>query len=256
MVLTNQQIQAILQSPSSPYPITLPINDNMQPKGRWYFPRVDIDNITPESMDKDIKTTDIKQVFRIHLYYKISGNVSSSVSTMQQIQQIILTTLQAQNLSGTKLFKELKSWSPFEQKYDPVRYYESVLDVEPLNITSTSGVGTIGAFMTLTIGAAGPIQILSEDTDEGNDNKRVPDDTGFTDIISLQNTGVKYIEYEYDIVNYNIIQGYIASRTYQTATVTENSNSRTMTVMPIRQRSSVRYDNLKTTILELQIKSG
>ena len=256
MVLTNAQIAAILNSPTSPYPVTMRVNDNMLPPGRWTWPRMDVENITPEAMTKDIKTTDIKQVFRVHLYFRVSGNISAMIATMQQIQQIVLATFQAQNLSGTKLFKEIKDWTPFEQKLEPLRYYHATLDVEPLNVTSTSGTGTIGAFMTMTIGSVGPLQILSEETDEGNEMVRVPDDTGLTDIVGLQNVGSKYIEYEYNLTNYNAIQALIAARKYVTAQVTENSNTRTMTVLPVRQRSSVRYDGLKTTILEIQIQSG
>lgn len=255
MVLTNAQIAAFLKTPvGGPYPVSLTINDNIQPKGRWSFPRIDVENVNPEKFDEDYKLKNISQVFRIHLYYRVGGSASDELVIIQQIQQIVLTTVLAQQLAGAKLFKQLNDWN-MDQKTDPVRYYESILDITPLDIQSTTGQGTIGATMSMVI-AGLTIQILSEDTDEGNDMIRVPDDSGLTDIIPLANIGNKFIEYEYVLATYNAIQALIAARAYVTAVVNEGSTPRTMTVLPVRQRSSVRYDGLKTTILELQIRSG
>lgn len=227
----------------------------MLPKGRQVFPRVEVENRGPNQQERDVKLLEISQLFRIHLYYRIAGTGSDEVATVLQIQNNIFNTLNNATLAGNKLFREVKNWSQMETVADPIRHVYSYLDVTTLDIQSKSGTGIIGAYMSLTI-LGQTLVVLSETTDEGRNSKRVADDGGTTQVIGQENVGSKFLEYEYAIAAYNAIEAGIIARNYVTATLNENGTNRIMTVLPVRQRSSVRYDGLKTTILQLEIVSG
>lgn len=257
MVLTNSQIQALIVTPlTTSFPkLKGKVLDTMLTGGRQVFPSVQIENRGPDQQIKDVKLRDVSQLFRIHLYWRIAGTGSDEVATVQQVQNNIFNTLDAATLAGSKLFREVKNWSQMETVPTPVRHVYCYLDVTTLDIQSESGVGLIGAYMTLTI-LGQTVKVLSETTDEGRNSKRVADDVGNTQVIPQENVGSKFLEYEYVIAAYNAIEAGIVARSYTTATLNENGTNRVMTVLPVRQRSSVRYDGLKTTILQLEIVSG
>lgn len=255
MVLTNAQILALLQTPmTTNYPV-VKLYDTMLPEGRQPMPRLEVENRGPDMQIKDVKLRDVSQIFRIHLYYRISGLGSDEVAIMLAIQNLVFSTLDSAQLAGTKLFREVKNWSQIETKPTPVRHVYSYLDCTTLDIQSESGQGLIGAYMALTI-AGHTFTVLSETTDEGRNSKRIADDSGNTNIMGLENVGSKFLEYEYVKTTYDAIETLIINRSYVSATLNENGTNRTMSVLPVRQRSSVRYDGLKTTILQLEIFSG
>jgi len=255
MVLTNAQIKALLDTPSSPYPVTLRIFDNIPPKGRQIYPRVDITNEVPEVIAKDYKIKDTSQTFRVILYFRIAGTATAEIATVKTIQDIIRTTLDNAQLAGTKIFREIFNWSQNEDKPDPVRHIETFLLVTANEITSVTGVGLIGAQMTLSI-AAQTLQILAETGDEGRNYMRPSDDSGNSKVVPEDNVGSKFLEYEYVKAAFDAVQAAIVAKNEIAATLTEGSTPRAMTVIPVRQRYNVRYDGLKTVILQLEIVSG
>lgn len=255
MTLSNAQIKALLDSPSSPYPVTLRVYDNIVPKGREFYPRVEITNEIPEAIAEDYKLKEISQTFRVILHYRVSGQATNELVIVKQIQDIIRTTLTNAQLAGTKLFRETKNWSQNEDKPDPVRHIETFLLVTANDIQSESGAGLIGAYMTLTISSQ-TLQVLSETGDEGRDHERAPDDSGNTKVISNATVGTKFIEYEYVKSKFDAIETAILAKDEISATLNENGTNRVMTVIPVRQRYNTRYDGLKTVILQLEIVSG
>lgn len=257
MTVTNAQIKTFLLSPSSPYPVNVRINDYKLVKGRWPRAiRVDIEQLNPEQINKDYKLKDIKQVFRVHLYSPVSGSSSDELVVAKQIQDIVRATLEAQQLAGTKLFREIFNWSQFDYEQSPFFHVHSYLDVTPEDIQSETGQGLIGAYITIDIGSLMGLQVLSQDGDEGRNSTRKADVGGTTAPIPEDTYGAKFIEVEYIKANFDTIAGYITAKNYQKIVMHEASNTRTFYAIPMAQRYSVRYDNLETVIIHLEIVSG
>lgn len=253
MVLSNAQIKTILDGLT--YPVTVRISDSPPVKGRVQFPLVYIENTTPELTEEDYKIKQISQTFKIYLLYRVGGTAATELANVKLIQNVIRAGMQAATLAGAKLFKEVFNWSQIEYKKEPVRHVETFLTVTANDIQSETGQGLIGAYMTLTM-AGKTVTILSESGDEGRNFSRPNDDSGSSRVVGESNVGSKFLEYEYVKATYDAFATAIANRTEIQATLNENGNNRVMTVIPVRQRSSVRYDSLKTVTLELQIVSG
>jgi hypothetical protein len=253
MVLSNAQIKAILDGLT--YPVAVRIRDSPPPKGRVVFPLIYIENVTPELTEEDIRIKQISQTFKIYLLYRVGGTAETELASVKQIQDVIRAGMQAAQLAGLKLFREVFNWSQIEYKDTPVRHVETFLTVTANDIQSESGQGLIGAYMTLTM-AGKTVNVLAEDGDEGRVHSRPNDDTGNTVVVAETTTSTKFIEYEYNKSTFDAFAAAIAAKSAISATLTENANNRVMTVIPVRQRYNVRYDGLKTVILQLEIVSG
>jgi|SRR6185437_10415608 len=255
MTVTNAQIKAFLVAAT--YPVTVRINDFKLVKGRWPRAiRVDIEQLSPEQINKDYKLKDIKQVFRCHLYSPVSGSASDEIATAKSIQDVIRSTLEAQQLAGTKLFREIFNWSQFDYEQDPFYHVHSYLDVTPEDIQSETGQGLIGAYITVDIGSVTGMQVLSQDGDEGRNSTRRPDVAGTTVPIPEATYGAKFLEVEYRKSNFDAIAAYILAKNAVTVVMHEGSNTRTLQAIPMSQKYSVRYDNLETVIMHIEIVSG
>lgn len=255
MVLSNAQITALLQSPSSPYPVTLRIIDSPPAKGREFFPRVQVENVQPELTSEDYKIKEISQNFKCVLHYRVGATATGELANVKLIQNIIRTTLQNATLAGSKLFKEVFNWTQIEYVEKPVRHIETSISVTANDILSETGAGLIGAYTSFTMSSKTVI-VLSSTGDEGRNYSRPSDDSGNSKVVGEDTVGTQYLEYEYVKATFDAFATAITNKAEISATLTENGNNRVMTVIPVRQRSSVRYDGLKTTILQIEIVSG
>ena len=169
MVLTNAQIKTILDGIT--FPETVVIYDYLQEKNRRKFTNsfIEIENKNPEQETADRRVTETRQEFMIHLFKKSIVANSEEEASLSILEGLIKTALDTAQIGGVELFEEEKSWER-NIRERPIKYNESILTIIVNDVASTESGGSVGAEMTITIGALSDMPLLSVPT--GPDRER------------------------------------------------------------------------------------
>lgn len=227
---------------------------NIQTEGRERFPRIDIENVSMQNTRKDVLLNTEEQRFLIHLFFRIKGSASDEEAKVSTIEGLIATQLNGWVLDSNKLNIENFEWNRLT-KLKPAKHIESSLTVFVTNIVSQTGLGVTGKTITMDIGSISGLQVLGETGPKGRDSVRKFDTSGNPNNISGGKIGTKYFEYEYNVSRFNIIDALIEAKQYITITIHQTGQSDVVyTAKPVNQSNTVRYDTLKTTILQIETR--
>ena len=254
--LTSQQIKTrldLIDWAGNSLPV-IRVFTNLQQEGRQRFPRIDIENISMLNTRKDVLLNTQEQRFQIHVFFGIAGDASDEEGKISTIETLVAAQLNGWVLNSNKINIENFEWNRRTQA-KPRSHIESSLTVFVTNTLSQTGVGVTGKSITMDIGSISGLQILGETGPEGRDSVRKFDTSGNANNISGGKTGTKFFEYEYNRSRYNTIDALIEAKQYITVTIHETGQAdTTYTAKPVNQSSTTRYDNLKTTIIQLELK--
>lgn len=130
---------------------------------RRKYPFIEIVNVEPTGTEADIRVTTITQKFTVTYYERKRGAGSSEITKIKKVEDSVLNKLDNSVLGSGTLFTENKSWTRSAQVIErPIPHYRSILSVLVTDIVSTSGEGSIGAKMLLTIGSLTDMQLFSK----------------------------------------------------------------------------------------------
>ena len=195
-----------------------------------------------------------------------SGNVNSK--TVQY--EIVLLAIAAETESSQKqlynLTKNLivtleadpKFSDPEDQGTDPI-FTKSIINEVPWDnetkgklITSISFIliATIGQTSLINIPGFGDLELISDTGDEGRNSTGIQNDIGNTKISKGANVGSRFFEYEYDTITYEILENLIFADNELALTLKYPGGDRAYNAKLVFQRDSVRFDGIRTVILQ------
>lgn len=248
---TSADLLAVINTVSSPFANTKFFKQPQIPAQRLY-PSVEIQNVQPEAPTETTQLIDYRTRFDISIYIRY-GDRATDTDNLRTLERNLLVLLRATTFTDIKIIFETEDFNRGSIRENP-------LNVDGIQSTITLSfeereavVGIIGLQQTITIGSITNMQVLSESAGDGRNSTRRADDDGASRVNKGERTGFKFIEYAYTKANYDTIQALINADNEISVTVTEAGTPTVLTVKPVFQRSSVRYDGQKTTILEMQI---
>ena len=196
-----------------------------------------------------------------------SGNVNSKTV---QYEIVLLAVSQAKTeLSQKQLYelvKNLRTTLEADPKYsDPTNpgtdeiFSKSIINETPWD-TKTKGqlitsisfilIATIGQTSLINIPGIGDIDLISDTGDEGRNSTGIHNDIGNTKISKGANVGSRFFEYEYDTTTYESIETLITADNELALTLKYPGGDRTYNAKLVFQRDSVRFDGIRTVILQ------
>lgn len=119
--------------------------------GRREYPSIDVDNITGQERLRDVPTSKDKQIYLIHLYYRITGFGDADEPNVKSLEDSIFAVIDALQTTDTKI-SITESWKRTHQT-DPTPHIESVLRVTTEEIFSEIDGGIPGDQITVTFPA-------------------------------------------------------------------------------------------------------
>ncbi len=119
-------------------------------------------------------------------------------------------------------------------------------------ITSMSFIliATIGQTSLINIPGIGDLELISDTGDEGRNSSGIHNDIGNTKISKGANVGSRFFEYEYDTITYESIEDIILADNELTLTLKYPGGDRPYNTKLVFQRDSVRFDGIRTVILQ------
>ncbi len=196
-----------------------------------------------------------------------SGNVNSKTI---QYEIVLLAVSKAKTESSQKqlyeLVKNLRTTLEADPKYsDPTTpgtdeiFSKSIINESPWD-TKTKGqlitsisfilIATIGQTSLINIPGIGDLDLISDTGDEGRNSIGIHNDVGNTKISKGANVGTRFFEYEYDTTTYESIETLITADDELELILKYPGGDRTYNAKLVFQRDSVRFDGIRTVILQ------
>jgi hypothetical protein len=162
--LTSTQISdLIIQALAGAELTKIQVKDYAADTKRRKYPVVEVVETQPTGSEADIRVTRVTQKFNVILYVRKRGAGSDEIDFIKSAEDVILAKLDATELGSGTLFTENKNWARSAQVIDrPIPHYESTLSVLVTDEVSTSGDGTLGAEMLLSLPGLTDMQMLSK----------------------------------------------------------------------------------------------
>lgn len=130
------------------------------------YPSIDIQNITGQENIEGLPTTEIKQVYLVHLYWKTKGTGAAQEPKIKTAEDLIFNKLDAWKSPDTEYIQIVQSWDRKSEIF-PVSRVHSTLRVSYDAIESTDGNGIPGSDVTIDFpGAIGELSVLNLIADE------------------------------------------------------------------------------------------
>lgn len=215
------------------------------------YPSVEVNNISPQSLDERVDITKESNKFEIYLYYRYNRSMDVETQTIAEIEQVIVTAINNAVLADKKIILENKNWNRSE--IAKVHGIKSTLFVTIVETTSTSGTGILGNDVEFSIGNIS-LNVLSlpEITDYVDFVNRFSDD-GQKNIVGTTSHGSIFVEYESTQSNQDMIKNIIQSKQNVSATITVSDGSMIFFGMIISNKISAQYDGIKRAVLHMEI---
>ena len=196
-----------------------------------------------------------------------SGNINSKTV---QYEVVLLAVSKVGTESSQKqlydLAKNLQTTLESDPKFsDPDNigtdeiFTKSIINEVPWD-TTTKGqlitsisfilIATIGQTSIINIPGIGDLELISDTGDEGRNSSGIHNDVGNTKISKGANVGSRFFEYEYDTTTYEAIDVLIEDDNELELTLKYSGGDRTYNAKLIFQRDSVRFDGIRTVILQ------
>ncbi len=196
-----------------------------------------------------------------------SGNVNSK-TIQYQITLLAVSKIRTEE-SQKQLYgleKNLRVTLEADPKYsDPANpgtdeiFTKSIINEVPWDqktkgklITSISFIliATIGQTSLINIPGFGDLELISDTGDEGRNSTGIHNDDGNTKISKGANVGSRFFEYEYDTTTYQILENLIFADDELELTLKYPGGDRTYNAKLVFQRDSVRFNGIRTVILQ------
>lgn len=194
-LLTAAQIAAALAANTFSIPFKSINGYVVQDVTRRDYPSIDVENITGEEKLADVPTTNTKQIYLVHLYYRVVGFGDLDEPDVKTLEDEIFDVIDALQDTTTKI-TILESW---DRKHQTVGtpHVHSTLRVTTDEISSTSGEGIVGDQITITFPVIGTIPVINLITDALTAEKSLDVDSIREEVFSLKHlSGLLDVEVE------------------------------------------------------------
>ncbi len=165
-VVTAAQIKALLDTALAGQNVR--VYDYLKPPTRQVMPFVEILNAQPQGNEADARVTNIIQKFDVTLKIKVRGAGSDETARQKVLEDLILPALDDTALGINTIFVFNRNWTRSQQP-QPILHYESTLGVAVTDTTSTTGAGTVGGLMTITIDTLADMAVLDKPAEKQTD---------------------------------------------------------------------------------------
>lgn len=201
--------------------------------------------------------------------YGITDNDTISTKTVEYEIVLLAVSKEKTELSQKQLYTlitNLRNTLESDPKYsDPLSpgtdeiFTRSIINEVPWDnktkgklITSISFIliATIGQTSLINIPGFGDLSLISDTGDEGRNSTELYNDVGNTKITKGANVGSRFFEYEYDTPTYEAIETLIFDDNELALTLKYPGGDRTYNAKLVFQRDSVRFDGIRTVILQ------
>ncbi|MCA9828549.1 MAG: hypothetical protein KC444_09240 [Nitrosopumilus sp.] len=237
------------------YPYQLPFFTREQKPEQRVYPSCEVVNVSPEGTTQRPDVTEERNRFEIRLYIRYVRDDDTEIDDLDAIEKEIVAKLDAAVLADKTLVLEQKTWSRGPLRNNPFKVHaeQSVLTVLVSEKKSTTGAGTLGGQMTLTLPGPITINLLSrpasiegiifdDDREEGN---RV--------LTAKGGTGSLFFEYESTIALDSAVQSLIDAGTDISITLSKNGNDTAYTVLLIKTTKTAPFDSIERSILHCEV---
>lgn len=201
----------------------------------------------PFGISSSTNITQISVGYKIVIVADMGGRQVTAEKKLYNLLTLMRTTLTA-----NPTFKDPDS------NDDPI-FTRSIINESKWN-TKTKGtpvqvvefilIATIGQTSLINIPGIGDINLISDTGDEGRNSTGIHNDNGNTKISKGANVGSRFFEYEYDTTTYESIETLIISDNELALTLKYPGGDRTYNAKLVFQRDSVRFDGIRTVILQ------
>ena len=196
-----------------------------------------------------------------------SGNINSK-TIQYEIVLLAISSIRTEDSQKQlyELVKNLRITLEADPKFsDPENpgtdeiFSKSIINETPWD-TKTKGklitsmsfilIVTIGQTSLINIPGIGDLELISDTGDEGRNSSGIHNDVGNTKISKGANVGSRFFEYEYDTTTYESIEALILADNELALTLKYPGGDRTYNAKLVFQRDSVRFDGIRTVILQ------
>jgi len=247
--MTDQaDIITILKNGSYPQPLQIRAGD----RAFHLYPSIEVTQPKPSSPVTTPEVVTNESTFAVKVFIRFTRKLALETADLEAIEGEVLFQLKQQPLQDTIFFFQSETWSRTDTK--DVQGIESTLNIGIREITPKDVGKSIGAGSTLQLENVLVNLIGNATGDEGRLSSDAFEDDGSRFPIEGALVATRFFEYAWDDVTWNNIQGMIDRGEYVTAILTEsNQMTRTLTVLPVRQRDSMSFTGLKTVFIQIEI---
>jgi len=253
MVLTVNQIITILKQATFTDQLE---GIQIRPGDRAFhlYPSVEVSIPQPLSPTTDQQIVTNEERFDIKIFIRFTRELSVEYDDLNNAEREILSTLDSQPLQTGEFFFERKNWDRAQTK--DVHGVESTLQVLFREITPAETDTFVGAGATLNLdGGAVVLELIAQTSlEDGRNVSNTWQDDAKRFPIPEGSIGNRFFEYSFKETEFNIVQGLIDAGAYIAAIFATGAFSRTLTVLPIMQRTTMSYSGLRTSTLQVEIQ--
>jgi len=252
MVVTAAAIKALLD--------TALVNQNVRvydyprPPTRQVMPFVEILNAQPTGNEADARITNIVQKFDITLKIKVRGAGADEVAQQKTLEDLILPALDDTALGINTIFVFNRNWTR-SQKPQPILHYESLLGVAVTDTTSTTGAGTVGGLMTITIDTLLDMPVLDKPAEKQTEAfENIFNDTrNRTEVGPIGDIRSFFVEVETTEARLNTLRGLHNARVAISCTLKRpGQTDEVFTAKLVDLSNSTPFGNIETVIVQLE----
>ena len=147
-LLTAEQIATALKGETYSEPLNAINPYVILDETRREYPSIDVENVTGQENIEDIPTTNDKQTYLVHLYYRITGFGDADEPNVKLLEDEIFNVIDALQDTSTKIFIT-ESWNR-DHPTSPTPHIHSTLRVVTDEISSTKPGGVTGDMIEIT----------------------------------------------------------------------------------------------------------
>ena len=253
-LLTAAQIATALDNTTFSFNIKSINGYVVQDVARRDYPSIDVDNITGQEQLSDVPTSNTKQTYLVHLYYRTTGFGDLDEPDVQTLEDEIFTVIDGLQDTTTKI-TITESWQR-KHSVEGTPHIESSLRVVTDEIFSTSGEGIRGDQITITFPTLGTVDVINLVNDSLTAEKDLDLEDDGTEIFSLKHlSGLLDVEIELTTTTEPQIDALLAAGDDISITLTKGGTGFVKTANLITRANSSPRSEIQTTIVSMDIKS-
>lgn len=227
----------------------------IQDVARRDYPSIDVENITGQEQISDVPTSNTKQTYLIHLYYKIVGFGNLDEPDVQTLENEIFETIDSLQDTTTKI-TIIESWQR-KHSVEGTPNIQSTLRVVTDEIFSTSGDGIRGDQITITFPTLGTVNVINLINDSITVEKNLDLIDDGEEIFTLKHlSGLLDVEIELTTTTESQIDTLLAAGDDISITLTKGGQTFVKTANLITRSNSSTRSEIQTTVISMNIKTS
>lgn len=218
------------------------------------YPSIEVTQSQPLSPTTDPMLKTSEAMFQVQIFVRYSRKIVLEKDLLRQNELEVQRVLNLQPLQDGEFFFQSETWDRSETK--DVHGVISTFRVMYREIVGTEPGTVVGGGSFLEIGGVTLELIGTANQDDGINHSELWDDGAKRFPIPDGDVGMRMWEYAWTMTLYNQIQAIVDARAYVPAKFVEsNGDEENLSVLAVRQRVQQTFAGLKTSTLQMEIKS-